>query len=105
MRNILVIGSGKSSSYLIKYLLTKSETENLHITIGDINIGNAQKLVGQHPNANAVTLDVFNSKSRKDAITKADIVISMLPARFPRGDHLVFEKRLSDHGRGYQGAF
>ena len=105
MRNILVIGSGKSSSYLIKYLLTKSETENLHITIGDINIGNAQKLVGQHPNATAVTLDVFNSKSRKDAITKADIVISMLPARFhievakdciTYGKHMVTASYVSD---------
>ena len=44
MRNILIIGAGKSASYLIKYFLDKAEAENLHITIGDINIKNARKL-------------------------------------------------------------
>jgi len=82
MRNILVIGSGKSSSYLIKYFLDKSESENLHITIGDISSKNAKKLIGNHKNANAITLDVFDKISRSNAINTADIVVSMLPARF-----------------------
>ncbi|SEA46406.1 saccharopine dehydrogenase family protein [Bizionia paragorgiae] len=82
MRNILVIGSGKSTSYLIKYLLDHSEKENLHITIGDLDINNARKLIGDHKNGTAITLDVFNKASREEAIQKADIVISMLPARF-----------------------
>ena len=82
MRKILVIGSGKSSSYLIKYLLDKSVLEELHIIIGDINIQNAEKLIGNHKNAQAIVLDVFNKKSRVEAIQNADIVVSMLPARF-----------------------
>ena len=82
MRKILIIGAGKSSSYLIKYLLDKSTTEKLHITIGDLNVDNAKKLVGQHPNTAVVHLDVFDAKSRTEAIKKADIVVSMLPARF-----------------------
>lgn len=82
MRKILVIGSGKSSSYLIKYLLDKSNEENLHIIVGDIDIRNANKLLNNHKNSQAITLDVFNKQSRKNAIENADIVISMLPARF-----------------------
>lgn len=82
MRKILIIGAGKSSSYLIKYFLDKSESENLHITIGDISSKNAKKLVGNHPNAVALSLDVFDKQSRSDAIKIADIVVSMLPARF-----------------------
>ena len=82
MRKILVIGSGKSSSYLIKYFLDKSESENLHITIGDISLDNANKLIGNHNNAKAIILDVFDAKSRSEAINNADIVVSMLPARF-----------------------
>jgi len=82
MRKILVIGSGKSASYLIKYFLDKSESENLHITIGDISSKNAKKLIGNHKNANAITLDVFDKVSRSNAISTADIVVSMLPARF-----------------------
>lgn len=82
MRKILVIGSGKSASYLIKYLLDKSTSENLHITIGDINLENAKKLIGNHKNATAITLDVFDETSRTNAIKDTDIVVSMLPARF-----------------------
>ena len=82
MRNILIIGSGKSTSYLIKYLLDKSETENLHITIGDLNIEVAKKMINNHKNATAISLDVFNETSRTEAVKNADIVVSMLPARF-----------------------
>ncbi|MCO4822723.1 MAG: saccharopine dehydrogenase NADP-binding domain-containing protein, partial [Flavobacteriaceae bacterium] len=82
MRKILVIGSGKSASYLIKYFLDKSNSEDLHITIGDIQIENANKLIKGHDNANAIALDVFNKDSRQAAIQNADIVVSMLPARF-----------------------
>jgi saccharopine dehydrogenase-like NADP-dependent oxidoreductase len=80
MRNILIIGSGKSTSYLLKYLLDKSEKENLFINVGDLNIENANTLIGNHPNARAFSLDVFDSNSRSDAIKNSDIVISMLPA-------------------------
>lgn len=82
MRKILVIGSGKSSSYLIKYLLGKSEEENLHIIVGDVDLRNAQKLINDHKKGHAITLDVFNNQSRKEAIENADIVVSMLPARY-----------------------
>jgi saccharopine dehydrogenase (NAD+, L-glutamate forming) len=82
MRKILVIGSGKSTSYLLKYLLDKSIEEELHIIVGDINIQNAKKLIDGHENANAITLDVFDKSSRQAAIENADIVVSMLPARY-----------------------
>ncbi|WGD35548.1 saccharopine dehydrogenase NADP-binding domain-containing protein [Olleya sp. YS] len=82
MRKILVIGSGKSTSYLIKYLLDKSSSENLHVSVGDLNVENAKKLVGNHPNASAIALDVFDKISRENAVKNADIVVSMLPARF-----------------------
>ena len=82
MRKILIIGSGKSTSYLLKYLLDKSEEEHLFITIGDLHIEHAQKLTNGHKNAKVIKLDVFDESSRKTAIQDADIVISMLPARF-----------------------
>lgn len=82
MRKILIIGAGKSTSYLIKYLLDKSDSENLHVIVGDISIQNARKLIANHPKAQAITLDVFNKQSRQEAVENADIVISMLPARY-----------------------
>lgn len=82
MRKILVIGSGKSTSYLLQYLLDRSPSENLHITVADININSAQQLLNNHPNAVAKVFDVFDDAQRSKTIKNSDIVISMLPARF-----------------------
>jgi saccharopine dehydrogenase-like NADP-dependent oxidoreductase len=80
MRNILLFGAGKSASSLIKYLLDKSETENLHLTIADLNIDLAKSKTNNHKNATPIAIDIFNESDRKKAVEKADIVLSMLPA-------------------------
>ena len=82
MRKILIIGAGKSTAYLIKYLLDKSEEEELHIIIGDKNITHARKLIGNHENGQAIMLDISDKSSRIAAIRNADIVVSMLPPRY-----------------------
>lgn len=82
MREILIIGAGKSTSVLISYLLEKSESENLLLKIADLNLETAQKATKNHPRCSAVELDIFNRESREAVIETADIVISMLPARF-----------------------
>ncbi|MCH3880868.1 saccharopine dehydrogenase NADP-binding domain-containing protein [Tenacibaculum sp. K20-16] len=82
MRKVLVIGAGRSSSSLIQYLLDKSTSENLHITIADISLENAKERANNHKNASAILFDVFNTEQRREEIEKATIVISMLPARF-----------------------
>jgi len=108
MKNILIIGAGKSSSALIKYLLDTSEEENLFLTIGDISTENAHKLINNHKNATAIVLDVFDKKQRQDQVQKADLVISMLPARFHAdvakdciafGKHMVTASYISDEMR------
>ena len=95
MRKILIIGSGKSSSYLIKYLLNKSEKENLFITIADKFITNTKALLKSHSKSKSIELDVFDDESREKEIIGADIVISMLPARF----HLMVAKDCIKHSK------
>ncbi|MEY2629767.1 MAG: hypothetical protein RLZZ469_663 [Bacteroidota bacterium] len=80
MRQILIIGAGRSASSLIQYLLNKSNEENLHLTIGDLSMELAQRKTNNHPNATAIALDINNAVQRQAEIQKADIVISMLPA-------------------------
>ena len=97
MRNILIIGAGKSASYLIKYFLDKSISEQLKITIVDLETSNAKKWIGNHPNATALKLDIFDKSAREQAVQNADIVVSMLPARFHievAKDCLTFGKHL-----------
>ncbi len=97
MRNILIIGAGRSATCLIRYLLEKSKSENLFITIGDISIESAKKFTEGHLNAKGILLDVFNKEQRQEAIKNNDLVISMLPARFHMEvakDCITFKKHL-----------
>lgn len=80
MKKILIIGAGRSASSLIKYLIEKSTSENLHITIGDLSEELARKKTNNHLNARPIAFDVFNEAQRKEEIQRADLVISMLPA-------------------------
>ncbi|WP_291274036.1 saccharopine dehydrogenase family protein [Flavobacterium sp.] len=80
MKKILIIGAGRSASSLIKYLIEKSTSENLHITIGDLSEELARKKTNNHLNARPIAFDVFNEVQRKEEIQQADLVISMLPA-------------------------
>lgn len=82
MRKILVIGAGRSASSLIRYLLDKSTTENLFVIVADVSLASAQERIENHTNGKAITLDVLNEKARIAAVQEADIVVSMLPARF-----------------------
>ncbi|MDO4727551.1 MAG: saccharopine dehydrogenase C-terminal domain-containing protein [Bacteroidota bacterium] len=80
MRKILVIGAGRSASSLIKYLLEKSEEENLEIIIADISLELAQRKIKGFSRARALELDIQNIELREKAISEVDLVISMLPA-------------------------
>ncbi len=97
MRTILMIGAGKSTASLVKYLLDKSKAENLQIRLADKNKTAAVKLIDGHPNGCALEFDVFDANQRANEIQKADIVVSMLPARFHvevAKDCLRFEKNM-----------
>jgi saccharopine dehydrogenase-like NADP-dependent oxidoreductase len=82
MQNILLLGAGRSATSLINYLKKHAEDENWHIKIGDFDIKLAENKAGNHPNTSAIQFDILNEIQTKDEIAKADLVISMLPARF-----------------------
>lgn len=97
MRNVLIIGAGRSASSLIRYLLSKSDEEKLHLTVADLSLDLAKAKTQNHHNATPLALDIFNSEERKKAIANASIVISMLPAHLHieiAKDCLEFKKHL-----------
>lgn len=97
MRSVLIIGAGRSASSLIRYLLSKSESENLHLVVADLSLALAEKKTQKHPNATPIALNIFDTEQRKSAIEKASIVISMLPAHLHieiAKDCLEFKKHL-----------
>jgi len=105
MRNIVLIGAGKSTSSLIKYLSSKTKSDNFELTIIDKNLELAKKIVNDNPNVHLTNLNIFDDNERAEAIKNADVVISMLPARFHMlvikdalkyGKHLVTASYISD---------
>lgn len=97
MRNVLIIGAGRSASSLIRYLLSKSNEEQLHLTVADLSLPLAKAKTQNHPNATPLALDIFNADERRKAIANATIVISMLPAHLHieiAKDCLEFKKNL-----------
>ena len=93
MRNILIIGAGKSTAYIVKYLTSKSLKENLFIKVGDIDLNSAKNLVDGQKNVNAIEFDIFNKSNSSKEIAQSDIVISMLPAKF----HILVAKECLKH--------
>ena len=82
MKRILVVGAGLSTSCLIKYLLKYSEEYNWEVVVGDLDKELAEKKIDGHPNGKAIRFDVFDDEQRSREVQNADIVVSMLPARF-----------------------
>ncbi len=80
MKNILVIGAGRSATSLIEYLLTHAEKEQWKVIVGDMDKTLAEKKVGNHPHAKALQLNGLDHEERAPYIQQADVVISMLPA-------------------------
>ena len=86
MKNILIIGAGQSASSLVTYLLDICEKEGWQLSLGDLSEKLAAKKLGGHPQARSLRFDIHDEYQRAEEIKKADLVISMLPARF---HHLV----------------
>ncbi len=86
MKQILVLGAGQSTPYLINYLLDEAQKHKWFVTVGDLNLANAQKAVGNHPGGSAIHFDINDAVMRSTQIKKADVVVSMLSPIF---HHLV----------------
>lgn len=82
MKRILLLGAGLSASSLIKYLLTQAEENNWQLRVVDQSLDLVHKKLAGHPNGVALSFDALDRSQRWEEIQQADLVVSMLPARF-----------------------
>ncbi len=82
MKHILVIGAGLSASSMIRYLINNAGEENWSIKIIDRDEDLAKKKTEGSEYAEGIGLDALQQDLRLPYIEWADLVISMLPARF-----------------------
>ena len=80
MRSILLIGAGRSSSFLIRYFLDHAKEQDWNLTVADVSVDFAREKTLNNPSARAIAFDINNEQQRTEEIGKADLVISMLPA-------------------------
>lgn len=80
MKKILVLGAGRSSIYLIEYLLQHAEKNNWVVTIADLHKAAAQQKAGNSPAARAIQLDLMDTATLKIEVAAADVVVSLMPA-------------------------
>lgn len=82
MKTILVIGAGLSSSSLIRYFLQNAEAENWEIRVVDQDLDLVKRKLNGHPRGIALSFNALDPVQRRPEIERADLVVSMLPARF-----------------------
>ncbi len=82
MKNILLLGAGLSSSSLIRYILERADEQDFNLVVVDQNLDLIQSKTKGHPRSKAVTINALDKEERRPYIEVADLVISMLPARF-----------------------
>ena len=80
MKTILLFGSGRSATSLIKYLIDRTEELQYTLLIADQSIDSIQQKIANNPNTKAFALDIHNEEERANLIQQADVVISMMPA-------------------------
>ena len=80
MNRILIIGAGRSATALIRYVLAAAETHNWFVIVADNDLALAEAKVRGYERGQATWLDVTKRNDRRDLITRADLVVSLLPA-------------------------
>lgn len=79
MKKILILGAGLVAKPLVRYLLDQPDFE---VEVASRTVSKAVKLIDNHPRGKSSELNLKNEEGLKDEISKADLVISMVPYTF-----------------------
>lgn len=78
--SILVLGAGRSATYLIDYLLEHAAQHHWTVTIADLSAEAAERAAQGHPNARPVAADLTDQNILLELLNNQKAVISLLPA-------------------------
>ena len=80
MKNILLLGAGKSSSFLINALKELAIENIWQVVIADRGLTHTKSNIGDHPLVATLQIDIIENEIERIALIKqADVVISLLP--------------------------
>ena len=78
MKQVLIIGLGRSSSVLVEYFLEYSKVNNTKITLLDQHQNDYTKTIKNTSLCSLIFFDIYDEIKRRNEIKKSDLVISML---------------------------
>jgi saccharopine dehydrogenase-like NADP-dependent oxidoreductase len=79
MQTILIAGAGKSSIYLIHYLLMNAPGNKWKVIVADGDANAIAEKIKGNPYAEAAVIDITNARQREPLVKRADIVVSLMP--------------------------
>ena len=80
MKQILVVGAGRSASSLIEYLISRAAKNNWFVVVADYDLKLSESKVSNSENSSAISFDVNNKEQREKMVSSSELVVSMLPA-------------------------
>lgn len=93
MPNILVLGAGFSTPFLINYLLDNAQDMDATVTVADLDPDAAARRVAGRPRGRAVGLDLRSAAGAAE-MEAADLVVNLLPPKLQPE----VARRCVDHG-------
>lgn len=82
MVKILILGAGRSTWFLIEYLIRGKQKNHWELTVADRDAGRLKRFPARWQIARKITLDIESEVQRRREISAHDIVISMLPPAY-----------------------
>ncbi|MDH7511694.1 MAG: saccharopine dehydrogenase C-terminal domain-containing protein [Clostridiales bacterium] len=79
MKKVLILGAGLVARPLVRYLLDQPD---LQVEVASRTVSKAEKLIEGHPRGLAKELNLKSEEILKDEVSRADLVISMVPYSF-----------------------
>jgi len=79
MTTILIAGAGKSSIYLIQYLLEYAGRYKWNVIVADGDGKAIDEKINGSPYAEKAVIDITNIAEREPLVKRADIVVSLMP--------------------------
>jgi saccharopine dehydrogenase (NADP+, L-glutamate forming) len=79
MKKILILGAGLVAKPLVRYLLDQPDFK---VEVASRTLSKAVKLIDNHPQGTAKKLNLKDEEQLQDEISKADLVVSMVPYSF-----------------------
>lgn len=94
MKTVLIAGAGKSSTFVIDYMLQNAK--NLwRVIVMDSNPEAVAEKISGHPKGEAAIINIDDDEKRKELVSKADIVISLMPPHL----HILLAKDCLEFGK------